>query len=102
MYDMINLQVCKEYIKLVNCEQLCVNDTQKYDIQYSEILISRLIEQTAIDEKIDLLDSICHHCEETGLEFEIASSLISQSLKDKIREQSIALNLIKRESCLPI
>lgn len=68
-----------------------------------EILtFSRLIEQTSLDERIDLLDSICHHCEQTGLEFEIASSLISQALKDKIREQSIIMNLIKRESCLPI
>ena len=51
MYDMINLQVCKEYIKLVNCEQLCVNDSQKYDIQYSEILIN----ENEIDEVIKLL-----------------------------------------------
>jgi hypothetical protein len=51
MYDMINLQVCKEYIKLVNYEQLCVNDSQKYDIQYSEILIN----ENEIDEVIKLL-----------------------------------------------
>lgn len=68
-----------------------------------EILtFSRMIEQLSKDEKIDLIDSICHHCAETELEFEVASTLISQALKEKIREQSIALNLIRKESCLAI
>jgi len=68
-----------------------------------EILVfTRMIEKTSLESEIDLLDSICFHCEAEAIEFEVAASLLSQSVKDKIREQAEAMNLIRKESRLPI
>jgi hypothetical protein len=63
---------------------------------------SILIEKIAIDKKLGLMDAICHHCKETGLEIEVASTLISAALKAKIREEAQGLNLLKKSSKLPI
>lgn len=38
---MIELEVCKDYIKLKNCEQLDVNESEIYDVYYSELLINK-------------------------------------------------------------
>lgn len=51
MYDMINITVCKDYIKLVNCEQLNFRGSETYDVYYSEILIN----ENEIDDVIKLL-----------------------------------------------
>jgi len=68
-----------------------------------EILsFSRHMEQIAKDEHVDILDAITHYCEESLLEYDTAAALVSSSLKDKIREQAIAMNLIRKESSLPI
>ena len=63
---------------------------------------SILIEKIAIDKKLGLMDAICYHCKETGLEIEVASTLISAALKAKIREEAQGLNLLKKSSKLPI
>jgi hypothetical protein len=48
------------------------------------------------------MDAILHHCKETGLEVEVASTLISSALKARIKEEAQELNLIKKSSKLPI
>lgn len=48
------------------------------------------------------MDAIIHHCEQTGMEVDVASSLISSALKAKIREEAQDLNLLKKSSKLPI
>ena len=48
---MIELEVCEDYIKLKNCEQLDVDKSETYDIYYSEILIN----EDEIDDVIKLL-----------------------------------------------
>ena len=63
---------------------------------------SILIEKIAIDKKLGLMDAICHHCKETGLEIEVSATLISAALKAKIREEAQGLNLLKKSSKLPI
>lgn len=63
---------------------------------------SMLIEKLATDEHLGLMDAICHHCKETGLEIEVAATLISSALKAKIREEAQELNLLKKSSKLPI
>ena len=49
---------------------------------------SVLIEKLAIERKCDRLDAIVIHCDETGLEIEVASTLISTALKSKIQEEA--------------
>jgi hypothetical protein len=63
---------------------------------------SVLIEQMATDKRLGLMDAICHHCKETGLEVEVAATLISSALKARIKEEAQELNLIKKSSKLPI
>jgi len=48
------------------------------------------------------MDAIIHHCEQTGMEVDVASTLISSALKAKIREEAQDLNLLKRSSQLPL
>jgi hypothetical protein len=63
---------------------------------------SMLIEQLANKLRCNRMDAILHHCKETGLEVEVASTLISSALKAKIKEEAQELNLIKKSSKLPI
>jgi hypothetical protein len=48
------------------------------------------------------MDAIIHHCEQTGMEVDVASLLISNALKAKIREEAQELNLLKRSASLPL
>lgn len=63
---------------------------------------SIMIENMASEMKVDRLDAILHHCEKSGLELEVASTLLSNTLKSKIREESEKENLIKKTSRLPV
>jgi hypothetical protein len=63
---------------------------------------SMLIEQMAVEKRLGLMDAICHHCKETGLEIEVAASLVSSALKARIRDEAQDLNLLKKSSKLPI
>jgi hypothetical protein len=63
---------------------------------------SLMIEAMAGEISCDYLDAILHHCEQTGLEVEVASSLISPALKSKIREQAEGNNQLKKTNRLPL
>lgn len=63
---------------------------------------SLLIDELSQKLKVTRMDAIIHHCEQTGMELELASSLISTALKAKIREEAESLNLLKTSSKLPI
>jgi hypothetical protein len=63
---------------------------------------SMMVEDIAKQNKIGFMDAICHHCKETGLEIEVAASLISASLKSKIRDEAYDNNMLKKTSRLPI
>ena len=63
---------------------------------------SMLVEKLATDERLTLMDAICHYCKESQLEIEVAATMISSALKAKIREEAESLNLIKKNARLPI
>jgi hypothetical protein len=63
---------------------------------------STLIEEIVLDEKLGYMDAICYHCKETGLEVEVAATLISPALKAKIKLEAQENNLLKKTSRLPI
>jgi hypothetical protein len=48
------------------------------------------------------MDAILQHCKETGLEIEVASTLISSALKARIKEEAQENNMLKKTSKLPI
>ena len=63
---------------------------------------SHLIEELSEKLKCTHMDAILEHCNDTGLEIEIASTLISPALKSKIREEAMDNNMLKRTSRLPL
>jgi hypothetical protein len=63
---------------------------------------SMMIEKLAKEQKLGLMDAICHHCKQSGLEVEMAATLLSSALKAKIKEEAQELNLLKKTSKLPI
>jgi hypothetical protein len=48
------------------------------------------------------MNAILEHCTKTGLEIEVASTLISSALKSRIREEAEESNMLKKTSKLPI
>ena len=52
--------------------------------------------------RITRMDAILHHCEQTGMEVDVASTLISSALKSKLREEAQELNLLKKTAKLPL
>lgn len=63
---------------------------------------SLVIEQMALNLKCTKMDAIIHYCQEMGMEIEVASTLISNNLKAKIKEEAEESNMLKKTSKLPI
>lgn len=63
---------------------------------------SMMIDELALNLRCGIIDAIVLHCQKTGLEIEVASTLVSSSLKSKIKEEAEEMNLLKKESKLPI
>lgn len=63
---------------------------------------SELINTIAVDLDLSRMEAIIHHCEQTGMEVDVASTLVSSALKSKIREEAQELNLLKKVSRLPL
>ena len=61
---------------------------------------SFVIENLTRELRCEYLDAILYHCEKTNLELEMASTLLSPTLKAKIREQCEANNMLKKTSRL--
>jgi hypothetical protein len=61
------------------------------------------IEQIVANTDYTYLEAITEHCKETGLELEVAASLVTPNLKSKIHEQAERLNMLKvKGNRLPI
>jgi hypothetical protein len=63
---------------------------------------SELIIELGNRKRIDYFDAIILHCEETGLEVELAAQMLTPALKAKITEQAENANMIKRTNRLPL
>lgn len=53
---------------------------------------------------INYIDAIVHYCEKNEIEFETVPKLLSKPLKEKLREDAMRLNFMKRitKGVLPI
>jgi len=60
------------------------------------------IEEIADTYKIHCMEAIIHYCEESGIEVEIAATMISSHLKARIKEEAQSVNLIKKAAKLPL
>ena len=65
----------------------------KNEIQEFSLKIAELVESKAIG----YMDAVITHCSETGLEFELASKLLSDGIKAKIRLEAEDLHFMKRQ-----
>jgi hypothetical protein len=63
---------------------------------------SDLINELSVREGLTRIEAIVLHCEQTGLEVDVASTLISSALKSKIREEAQEANLLKKTARLPV
>lgn len=63
---------------------------------------SDLIAIAAVQWKLTIMDTVVAHCESSGMELDVASTLLSSALKAKIREEAQELNLLKKTAKLPI
>ena len=56
------------------------------------------IEKIVIEEEFNYIDAICHYCELNSLEVDSVTKLISKPLKEKLRNDAVNLNFIKKTS----
>jgi hypothetical protein len=63
---------------------------------------SYIIGNMADEQKIPCIDAIIQYCETTGIELDIAATLISNKLKSRIRDEAMANNQLKKSSKLPL
>lgn len=59
------------------------------------------VEQIVNEYHVNYIDAILIYCDKTGLEVEVAGTLVNQSLKGKIRRDAQDLNLIEKSGRLP-
>jgi histidinol phosphatase-like PHP family hydrolase len=61
------------------------------------------IERLVANTDYNYIEAIVEYCKQTGLEIEVASTLINANLKSKIENNAMDLNLLKEKgSRLPI
>lgn len=60
------------------------------------------IEREAIRRKIGYMESLMEYCDEKGVEPVAVASMISSSLKEKIRAEAEEMNLLKKSPKLPL
>ena len=56
------------------------------------------IEQIVMTSKINYIEAIVTYCEDNGIEFESVSKLISKPLKEKLKNEAMQLNFLKKTS----
>jgi hypothetical protein len=66
------------------------------------LTFSQKIESFAKTSNLGILESIIAYCEKHEIEVETISVLISQNLKQKIREEAEELNLLPKANTLPL
>ena len=64
----------------------------------------REVEQLAFEKRIDFMEAVLLYCETTGMEVEVAGSLIKTSakMKAKIQDEAEALNFFPKTNKLPL
>ena len=63
---------------------------------------SATIREMADAQKIHCMEAIIQYCGKTGVEVEIAATMVSSHLKARIKEEAQSVNLIKKASKLPL
>lgn len=64
----------------------------------------RAIDQVAFEKRVDFMEAVLIYCEQTGMEVEVAGSLIKSSakMKARVQDEAEALNYFPKTTKLPI
>ena len=60
------------------------------------------IKEIVVSKKLSYVDAIVYHCDETGLDIEVAATLLAPSLKNKIEREAADLHFVKKRPRLPL
>ena len=63
---------------------------------------SNRIEKLAEELQVHCIEAMVIDCDTSGLELEVAATLISSNLKARIKEEAMSVNMLKKESRLPL
>jgi len=64
---------------------------------------AKAIDALVANTDLNYIEAIVQYCKETGLEIEVAASLVNSNLKSKLANNAMDLNLLKEKgSRLPI
>jgi len=64
---------------------------------------AKAIESLVANTDLNYIEAICEYCKTTGLEIEVAATLVNANLKAKLASDAMDLNLLKEKgSRLPI
>lgn len=66
------------------------------------MLFARAIEEIAQKHELNYIEAIVEYCKETGMEIEVAATLVNNNLKSKLKVNAQDLNLLPKTSKLPI
>ena len=79
--------------------RIVINMPTKEEMRKFSLAIEGMVSNT----DFNYIEAIVEYCKETGLEIEVAATLITSNLKGKIEEDAMNLNLLKiKGSRLPI
>ena len=56
------------------------------------------IEKIVAEEKLNYIDAICQYCEMNDIEIQSVSKLITKPLKERLKNDAIQLNFMKKTS----
>ena len=56
------------------------------------------VEKIVAEENLNYIDAICHYCEVNNLEVESVVKLVSKPLKERLKNDAINLNFMKKTS----
>jgi hypothetical protein len=69
----------------------------------SEMLaFAKAVEEIALKYEMNYIDAIVEYCNETGMEIEVAATLVNHNLKSKLKLNAQELNLLPKTSKLPL
>jgi hypothetical protein len=66
------------------------------------IKFAKAIDEIVADTDYNYIEAIVEYCKTTGLEIEVAATLINTNLKSKIESDAMDLNLLPKVNKLPL
>ena len=63
---------------------------------------SIMIEELSINENVSHMEAIIEYCSKSGLEIEVAATLVNANLKSKLESEARSLRFLGKSSALPL